>query len=418
MTSITEKSWFKWAIMGGSFFAIFSVIGIFSVTKYLDFRKIEAARIQKKKAQDDYEERTRAGMLRIRQNLKLDHYLAAYKNFQLTPPPPRKEAFATEDYLEVLHRIGNGLLKNQLYKEAEEVFTAIRDYDDQFEKANESIGRIESKRRLESAHQYFAQVEKLMEEKRYQDALGDLQKTEQELGSLQNLQYDDIKDEWIKLRKLIGMVKFRVYADDADRLIKEAARRLKVRDFKAVDSAMSKASNLTGRAAFFNPSSEEITSLRQRLFDLNAELGVLLPNLLPVTNGFTKDMVGKLPFYFYLEGANFDLTAAKTEHTVTIGLEYFMRAPETYYIVRYRIYYYDNGDSYNGHYLTDDLGKSKDPSKNASKNDGDMRSVEFKQEIPERFWNTPIRRIEIKIFNDQDQLISFLTRAFRRDASS
>ncbi len=395
--------------MGGSFAVMLSVIGSFFLMQYLEKRKIEHAELKRKEEQRNYEERYRQGMNRIRQNLKLDHFLAAYRNFQLTPTPPEKDPYAREDYLDVVNRIGQGLLKSQNLKEAEEVFSHLRDFEGQRDGANESIGRIESRRRLESARLLFMQVEKFIEQNRFQDALGDLKKVEQELNSVENLKFDEIQELWERYKKLTRLVKFRVFADDADRNIKEAARFLKGRNIRATESAMSRAANLTGKAAFFNPDSDEVKSLRHRLFELDAELAIIIPNELPVTNKFTKEMNGRLPYFFYLDGYEFDISKVKSDNLIKIGLKFFLQAPESYFIVRYKVYYYDNQDSFNGHFLTEQTALAP------SKDDTIVRAVEYLQEIPERLRSTPVKRIEVKVFNDKDQLVSQVTRAFRRD---
>ena len=88
---------------------------------------------------------------------------------------------------------------------------------------------------------------------------------------------------------------------------------------------------------------------------------------------------------------------------VVLGLKYLLDPREKYYIVRYRIYFQKGQTVFNGHFITPDPQGLPDQ----------VLSVEYHQEIPEALRRTPILRMEVKVYDERDQIVSRVERAFR-----
>ncbi|MBN8554179.1 MAG: hypothetical protein J0L93_01945 [Deltaproteobacteria bacterium] len=404
MSSVFEHKAFKWGIVGGSFILIFAIISGFFFNRHLDRVRIEQQIAQKQKEEWNYQEKFRSAMYRIRQNLKLEHFLAAYKNLDTLPVPKESDQLMMDEYIEVLNRIGKGLLANHLLKESEEVFRTVRNYDGQIDQASESLSRIESKRNLDSARLHYSQGAKLFEQKRYRDAAAELQKADVELNSVQSLNFDDIKEDKEKVAAIYREARFFINLDDAELPLREAEQFLKLKDFKKTQTSLSKANQAVSRAAFIHPDAAEVKKLRQRILDIDAEMGYLLPNATPIFNAFVKEMVGKTPHYFYLMDYEFTPTMDK-DRFITLGIKFQRDQTDPYFVIRYRIYFQNGRDVFNGHFIM--------PSTSKIAEDG-IESITYKQEIPEFFWNVGVRQMEIKIFDSHDVMVSQVSRAFRR----
>lgn len=406
MSSIFERRSFKIILIAVSSALVLGIsAGIVGLGWY---KKLEHARaIQAKKdAEWEYREKFRLGLSRVRQNLKLDHFLAAYKNLERLSAPPADDQVAKDEYAEVLNRIGRGLLQNQLLKESEDVFQTLREFEGNFETANSAISEIESKRRIESSHFHFAQGQRLYDEKKYHDAFGEYQKADVDLNSVENLKFDDIREEKEKLLSAMREVKFFLYKDTAEKHIRESEKLLKLKDFANVQGEIGKAAAAIGHAAFLRPTSEFLKPLRDKLDALDAELGYQFPNSIPIYNRFTEESVGKVPRVFRITGYEFDPNP-DSQNTIRIGLKFVRDNNEPYFIVRYRIYFSNNHDFFNGHFIM--------PDANTQSAALEGHTV-YRQEIPERFKGIPIQRIEVRVFSSDDIIVSSIIRAFRRDS--
>lgn len=368
--------------------------------------KLEREIQAKKEADWEYREKFRLGLNRIRQNLKLDHFLAAYKNLETLPYPPKDNTEAKNEYAEVLNRVGRGLLQNELLKESEEVFQMLREFEgkENFDTANRAISEIESKRRIESARLHYDQGVRLYEQRRYHDAFGEYQKADVDLNSVENLKFDDIKVEKEKLMSAMREVKFYLYVETAERHLAETESLFKKKAYDKIQGEIGKAAGAVGRAAFLRPDSETIKHLRERLDTFDAELGYQLPNSVPIYNRFAVETVGRQPRVFRLTGYEFDPNP-DSDNTIKISIKYVKDNNEPYFIVRYRVYFVNNKDFFNGHFIMPDPEIA---------NTALAGQVTYRQEIPEKLRGVPIQRIEVRVFNSDDIIVSHITRAFRR----
>jgi hypothetical protein len=403
MNSIFEKKWFKWVAVGGSFFIVFSVLLGFLVDHYLKQRAVEARIEAQRVAEREYEDKFRSSMTRIYQNLKLSHFLAAYKNLEYLPEPKRSDPLLVEEYLEVLTRVGNGLIQNRLLREAENVFVTIRTFSGQISSATEALGKIESKRKIDNAKFFFSQGEKLLDQKRYREASLEFDKSRMELRSVQIMKYDDVSEQLSKLRPKLADARFHFLTEEAEVFIQEGAKFLKLRNFKKAEESLSAAAIKIGKAAYINSELPELAELRNRVADLDAELAYQLPNEVPIWNAYSKSDAEQREHYFRLLGYELG-SSANENHQIKINLEYSMTPADPFFVVRYRIHFFNGKDFFNGHFL---MGESK-------LNSDQVRSVTYMQEIPENFRGAQIKRIDVRVYDQNHQIVSRVTRAFRR----
>lgn len=401
MKSVFEKPWFKWVAMGSTSFLLLALLGGFALTEYLKIRAVQKEREAAKRAIIEYQDKFRNILMRIRQNLELEHYLAAYKNLEFLPGRRPNDSQMLEEYLDVLRKIGRGLLENNFLTESENVFDTIREIDPEFEGAGTALSQIESKRRLDGARFFLGQAQKMIDEKRYRDALGDLQKAETELKSVEILKFDDVEKEYSEHRRMLQIAKYWVHLEDAEKAIRDAWHQLKLSDFSKARTAITKATLLTGRASFLRPGTPEVERLRRALVDVDAEFAFLFPNAIPIWNEF-KETDQKNENFFLLTGYHFE--PLDGEGKVKISFSYRRQPSERYFVIRYRIFFANGKDFFNGHYLR--------PPQGGMNSDKEL-SISYIQDLPEKYKNLKVRRIELFVFNEQDRLIAKLNRAFR-----
>ncbi|MDB5037652.1 MAG: hypothetical protein JWQ35_1180 [Bacteriovoracaceae bacterium] len=403
MSQIFEKKWFRLAVIGGSSFILFGVVTTFFLKAHFEQVERDAEAEARLEAERDYEDRFRSAMTRIYQNLKLEHYLAAYKNLEYLPEPKRSDRVKVDEYLEVLNRVGNGLLQNQLLKESESVFYTIRSFEGQISTANLALSKIESKRRVDNAKFFFAQGEHLLAEKRYREAKNEFDKTQLELHSVEILHFDDVKEQTAKLQPKLKEARFYTFLDDADETLKKVEPLFKDKKFKQADEAIAQAAIKVGQAAFLKGDSPEVRARRLRIADLEGELGYLIPNAVPIWNNYSKEDQETKPNYFNLVGYELG-SALNAEGQIKIALQYLMSRTCKYFVVRYRITFFGGRNIFNGHFIMTDSTLPIDKT----------RSITYLQEIPDDLRKTQIERIEVRIYDEDAQIVSRVTRAFRK----
>lgn len=406
MGKILEKPWFKWAVIGGASSLMLGVLGIFLLKAYLRERELERQREARIRAEQEYEDKFRTAMTRIYQNLKLEHYLAAYKNLEYLPEPKKNDPSRVEEYLEVLSRIGNGLIQNQMLKESEGVFLILRNWEGQMSRANEALSRIESKRGIEHAKLFLSQGEHLIAQQRYREAYNEFGKAELELRSVEVLKFDNVKDLWARLMPQLLESRFYTLIADAEDLIRDAEKALNLKKYRETDQSLTQASVKVGKAAYLRREAPEVQRLRDRISSLDADLGYMLPNDVPIWNSVSKEEMNQAVNFVNLVG--YELTSKLNEKgEIPIALQYLMHGQDSFFIVRYRVYFYNNRDIFNGHFLNNEKLLEADQ----------VRSVVYLQEIPEDLRKVPIKRIEVKIFDVNQNIMARVSRAFRKPAA-
>ncbi len=378
------------------------VVGALGFSIWNHERKLELERARVEEQERRYEDKFRSGLTRIYQNLKLEHFLAAYKNLETMPKPRVRDAQKMRDYIEVLYRIGNGLLQNQLLKESEEVFLQVRELEGQVTGANESLSRIESKRRLDSAKLYIEEGKKLAQASRFREANQEFEKANLELRSVESLRFDDVATLWDDLNPRLLEARFYTLMEDVELYIKAAEDFLEGNRYAELNQQLSRASGVLGRAAFLRPSDSLVRKARERLLNLDAEIGFRLPNLKPLWNGYRKEDRAEVLHFFFIESYTMS-PDINEKGEVVLGMNFLLDPRSDFYIVRYRIYFRKGQSVFNGHFITPNPENLPD----------EVLSVEYRQEIPEALRNQPILRIEMKVYDQEDQIVSRIERAFR-----
>lgn len=395
---------FKIGIFAVPMLIVLVLVGLFS---FRELQRREDTRAQREAAREagfQWEEEFRSSMIRIYQNLKLNHYLAAFRNLEGMEPSVINKSKHREEFYEALNRIAQGLLDDEFLDEAEDAFRILQEVPEYEEIARVSIARIASRRRLASARQYLERSEALIQTERYRDAKAELRRAEMEFDSVALYGFDSIDEDLKKLHSLTRKAKYEVYLQDARLYIDDARKALHGRVFSKVNEAMQFAAGNVGRAAFFQPESEEVRELREDLVEIQAELSVQVPNAIPVHNRYEEERLEQRRRFFYLEGYSFDLLKSDPDK-IEIGLKYRMQVPQDeFYIVRYEVFLWDGRHFFNGHYLqaSDQLAPDE------------KKELVFRQEIPKRLRRSPIKRVDLKVYNEKNELISRVTRAFRK----
>lgn len=403
MKNLMEKSYFKWIIVGTSSFVFVLIVGFFGLKTYLHQKSVDRKKSEALENERRYEDKFRTAMTRIYQNLKLDHFLAAYKNLESVPPLRRDDASKIQEYLEALYRIGNGLLQSQLLKESESVFLTIREHEGQLTDANLALTKIEAKRRLDNSKTFTAQGDSLLAQKRYREANHEFEKAHLELKSIENLYITEIQAAWDNLKPKIAETKFHTLLDDAMHQVAESDKALKDKNYKELNQTLARAATTINRAAFLRPNAPEIKILRDRLIEIDAEMGYQIPNSFPLWNHFRLEDQSKATKFFYIRDYELNPTLSD-DGFLRLKISYLLDPKEKFYIVRYRIHFSNGYDIFNGHFIT------PDPTKSAQ----ELSSTVYLQEIPTAALKFDIQRIELKIYNDLDQIVSRIERAFRK----
>lgn len=400
-----DRPWFKWVIIASSFGLVLFVGGVFIVME-------QARQAQEKR---EYEEKmakirelrldAQTNLTRIYQNLQLKHFLAAYNVLEDFAQPPEILADQVSEYQDVVYRVAEGLLRDRFYDESETLFQRLLNTKDYDEKARDALAEIASSHRLVSARRLLAEAKILVKEKRWRDASNELRKAKLEYESVKLFGFQNVDEELKDLKSSFYESEHHVHLESARWELDDARKFLETGRIDEVQLAMSRAAQHVGRAAFFKRGTKEVLDLRQELLNLEAEIAYRIPNLIPIWNFFPKDEEALKTQYFYMQDYNFDLME-NDPSKVRIGFTYSMRTSNSsYYVVRYKIYYFDGSQFFNGHFLTDAQLVAEPTKQN--------HEIVYEQEIPEKFQKKAVKRIELKIYDENNVLVSKVSRAFR-----
>lgn len=406
--SFLESIWFKLIVIFVPLVIILGAGVFFVVTETM--RREEALAFQEQlRIQDlEWEKQHRTSMVRIYQNLKLDHFLAAFRNFETLEAPSSSKADAHSEYYEALERTAKGLLKDEFLDEAEEAFRELQFVPEYEDEARSQIARIASLRRYESAKSFLQRGIELVEQERYRDAKGELQKAQLELDSVKLYGQDDTSEEEKKLRHYSGIAKHQVYLADARIYLDKAKRQLVQGNYDLVLNDMQYAAGNTGKAAFYNPSSPEVAEIREELLELQAELEYLVPNGIQIYNRWSENQIYTETEFFHLDGYSFEPSVEK-ENFLNLAMKYRMLVGEDdFYVVRYQVFLFDGRNFFNGHFL-----RNKDET--GPKN---IKEIVYVQEVPKDYRGVAVKRIDLRVYDSQNVLVSRAMRAFRAPNSN
>ncbi|PIR23717.1 MAG: hypothetical protein COV44_01445 [Deltaproteobacteria bacterium CG11_big_fil_rev_8_21_14_0_20_45_16] len=403
-SKVFEKAWFKWASVGISLSFTLIVGLVFYGKEWMYQAETQQRQLKKEKTLADYEEKFRNTMVRIYQNLQLKHHLAAYNLYKELPPPPEILPNQYREYYETMERVARGLIDDEFFDESEELFEKLLHTDGYEDVARASIDKVGSHRRLESALRLLESARHLIETARYRDGANEIKKAKLEFESVRLFKLQNVDREMEELERLNRISKHFVHLDEAKWRLEDAEKLMKAKRYTEVQATMTAAADHVGRAAFFNPNSTDVAEIRQRLFDLDADLAYIVPNLIPMWNLERESELDSQNDYFFMTGYEFNLKDIQA-NKIDIALKFKMRARSTpYYVVRYKIYYFNGLSFFNGHFVTPKTQEK--PTKE--------REIVFDQEIPEDYRGLPVKRIDLKVYDSANRIVSRVNRAFRR----
>ncbi len=404
MAKLIHEWWFKWVVIAITLITTMSIFGAGIWKEYKHQQAIIEAKVAEYRAMREYEDRFQSWMTRVYQNLRLEHFLAAYQNARKMPRPHFEDAPRVEEFVAALHRIFSGLLEANLIKESEEILAIIREFAPNSTTAAEAFTAVESKKKFEMAKRYLKDAEVSISQRNYRGAVADLQKADIELNTVIFPDMTPVLLEKDRRASLFRVARFHVLVDEAGRAVTKAREEFASKRFDTMQKAMSEAARKVGIAAFYDQESPVVREIRDDLHNLAADLAFEIPNSMPLWNKWAKEHVGRSDDFFYLVDYHFDLSQA-SQHIVRIGFDYLRHRDDREYVVRYRIYFEDGSSFFNGHFLGPVQNKTLDT---------EMSSIVFEQALPERFFNRKVRRIELNVYNEDNILLSRVMRAFRQ----
>lgn len=396
---IFEQKWFQWSVIGLSLTLTASVAVFFMFQEVQRQQELEEQREALIEQREAYRNQFRTTMVRVYQNLQLEHFLAAYRNFESLPSPEgRLDRTALRDYEEALFRVGLGLLKNEFLEESEAVFEELKNSQEHGEDARARLAEVASLRRIEFGTRALEEGKALLEEERYRAALNELVRARQEYDAAELFDIHDLTTERERLAPLLREARHHVHLEDSEFHLSEAEMFVSLKEFDEAMQELGKASEHLARAAFYDETSKDIEEIQRRIRNLDAEIGFQVPNQQSIWNANSSSESSETGFYL----SDYEFSPPQRENDrVKIGLSYVMEVPENeYFIVRYRIHFFNGLSFFNGHFLTE-----------KEKEDGE---VLFDQELPEDFKHQAAQRIDLKVYNSEEELVSEVSRAFRQ----
>ena len=364
--------------------------------------KREQEREAQRQAIFEYETRTRANLARVYQNLRLDHFLAAYKNIEDLETPDPRFVEVYREYHEILQRIARGLLDNDFLNEAESLLNRLRNAEEFENAAREMLIEVASRRRWKSARANMINAKKFLDEGRYQDAVAEFSKTKAEYESVKLFKIHNVDAEMAELASYIRQARFHIRLNEARGAMAEAQKSMEGGFLREAADRIRKSGDMVARAAFYGGAKPEILELRRKLVEMEAELSYRLPNSIPIQNRFTPAQFESLESFFFLESAEFDIKNYPGPILLNLKYRYRSSAPKTF-VVRYKVHLMDGRFFFDGKLIETALSGGQE-----------QRLEEVVQlEVPEIFRSQRVKKIELEVHDSKEVRYSFVKRAFR-----
>lgn len=399
-----EKPWFKFAIFGGGSLLILIIASIF----FLDYmhdqeerRRLEAQRLEEMRA---YQDRYRSQMNLVIKNLRIDHFLAAHEIIDQLEEPPEWMGREYREYNETLMRIAKGLFDRGFLDDAEPLFKSLQRKEEYFDESTEHLQKIAATRRLSSAQEHFESGKKLLKEGKFRDAASEFRKTNVELNAVELFNVHDVSEVRKELQDKLARALHHIHLAGARFALEDARVYLKKRFFEETRKALTKAHKHVAKARFFRAGNPEVQEVREQIFDVDGELAFLAPNAVPVWNRKSPERVTEFDNFFFMEDYEFDLQPGDPA-SLKLGMNYRMHlADAPFFVVRYKVFYFNGQHFFNGHFVEEPRATGIDKS----------AELEFEQEVPEALRDEAVKRIDFHIYNHKNELVSRVSRAFRK----
>jgi hypothetical protein len=347
------------------------------------------------------EEQFRSTLVRVYQNLRLNHFLAAHRNLEGLEELEISDPVLRREYFEAVSRVAEGLLENNYHDESELLFLRLQDQEQYEARAREAIGFVASSRRRDSARNFLSAGRELVQQKRFRDAAAELRRARLEFESVELFKVHDVSEEMKELASLLRDANYHVALAEAKTFIETAESLLETGVYLEAQTQLRRASVQLARARFHWLDSPEIEILRSKMLDIESEIAVRFPNSLPIENRYEVSRTSELEDFFVLENYNFK----KLEDRLQLELSYQMNlATYSSFIVRYQIFFFSGQHFSNGHFFTSE--KNTKP--------GESQLVVIDQELPAHLLAQDIKTVDVRVYNPVHELVSRVTRAYRR----
>ncbi len=364
-------------------------------------KEAEAQQEAERQAVFEYETRIRSNLVRIYQNLKIEHYLAAYKNLEGVEVPHPRFVEIYREYHEVLYRIAKGLIESDFLNEAESLLLklqAAREFED---RARESLIMVASRRRWKSAQSYVVEGKKYYSERRFRDAVQEYLKARAEYESVKLFKIHDVDGELAELGQLVREARYEISFGEAKSSLVEAQKSIEANFFREALDRVRKAGDMVARATYYGGKRSEVKEIRRKLVELEAELAYRVPNALPIQNLVEPAQFESAKHFFYLDSIKPEIGDPTK---VNLQFSYRLRTTSDHpFVMRTKIYLQDGRFFYEGMKIFPEEGEDQNES----------HSGLMIVKIPENMRGARIKKIDVQVHDQYDKRYSFVQRAFR-----
>ncbi|MGA0163031.1 MAG: hypothetical protein ACO3LE_02120 [Bdellovibrionota bacterium] len=375
----------------------------FFIERHYKLEKARQLQEEQEALQWEYEDRFRSTMVRVYQNLRLGHMLAAYRNLENFQEPPISQILLYEEYFETIERIASGLLESRFLDESEKLWQRLESIEEYQSKAEEALVRVSAFRMYQSALRYIQNGRQLLEEKLFFESVNELKKAKLELDILKQYDFLDLKEDEVRWKELYRSANYYHNHEKAKEQIDLALKALKLKDFGETQKTMYIASGHVGKMAFYSlehKNDQEVLSLRDQLYKLRDDLAYLLPNSIPIFNFFEKDNLDQFSSHFFLKSVDikFDSNSPR-EIELDFDLSVQVEKSE-FYVVRYKTYFFNGQVYFNSKLLR-----------------SGMTNLKINEALPNHLKGSKIKRVDISVYDSRHVLVSRVMQAFKKPSS-
>ena len=384
--------------------ALFIVFGSnFFIERHYKLEKARELQEEQEALLWEYEDRFRSTMVRVYQNLRLGHMLAAYRNIENFQEPPISQILLYEEYFETVERIASGLLESRFLDESEKLWQRLESIGEYQSKAEAALVRVSAFRMYQSALRYIQNGRQLLEDEFFFESVNELKKAKLELDILKQYDFLDLKEDEARWKELFRSANYYYNHEKAKEHIDLALTALKQKDFMETQKTMYIASGHVGKMAFYSfehKNDKEVSNLRDQLYRLRDELAYQLPNSIPIFNFFEKDNLDQFSSHFFLKSVDikFDSNSPR-EIELDFDLSVQVERSE-FYVVRYKAYFFNGQVYFNSKLLR-----------------SGMTDLKINEVLPDHLKGSKIKRVDISVYDSRHVLVSRLMQAFKKPSS-
>ncbi len=378
---------------------LFIAFGVdFWLERNSELAKSARMQAQREAAMWQYEDRFRTTMVRVYQNLRLGHMLAAYRNLESFQEPPASQTLLSEEYFEIIERIASGLLESRFLDESERFWQRLEAVSSYRERAEAALTRVAAYRLYQSALRYLQNGRQRLEEQLFFESINELKKAKLELDVLQQYEFLDLQEDMARWRDFFKMANYSFNQEKAKEYLVVASADLEGQNFAGAQRAMYLAAGHVGKMAYYSSEIDEsVSQLREALHFLRDDMGFRIPNSMPVYNLFSRENLHQFSNHFYLERVKVSFDS-KFTRDITLDFELAAQTEGAdFYVIRYKTYFFNGQVYFNSMILRNEA-----------------ESLRIVENLPDRLKGAQVKRVDISVYDSSHVLISRWRQAFRR----